>query len=299
MLPRDSVAPSRSLGFLGFRHYRVSAVLVGLAGLAPSRAFAADETRPYAECTHEASDADLTAAKAAFQAGNVSFNEADYPRAILYWEDAFRRDCTAHPLLLNLARAYELNGQKRQAVVALETFLEREPNSTERAQIQRRIEVLKKQLDAEQAPVPTTAPPPPGPAPAAPAQPAEQRRGPVNLSEHPKSPQVLPLVVAGIGAAVFVVGGLIYLDNAGKVKDFEKTCGKQHNMCPPGYDYGPANKAATRETAGGVTALVGLPILAGGLIWYFVASSPSKSTAAVVTPAVGPGFYGVALNSRF
>jgi len=296
------VALPGSLGLLRSQHFRVNALLVGLALGTPARAFAADDTHSYPECTHEASDADLTAAKAAFQAGNVSFNEADYPRAILYWEDAFRRDCTAHPLLLNLARAYELNGQKRQAVVSLETFLEREPNSTERAQIQRRIEVLKKQIDTEQAAVPQTAPPPPGPAPApatAPPPPPPPQRGPVNLAEHPKSPQVLPLVVAGVGAAVFVVGGLVYLDGAKKVKDFEVVCGKQHNQCPTGYDTAPANAAAKRETAGGVTALVGLPILAGGLIWYFVASSPSKSSAAIVTPAVAPGFYGVALNSRF
>ena len=123
---------------------------LGVLALA-SPAAAAEETHPYVDCTREASDADVTAAKAAFQAGNVSFNEADYPRAILYWEDAFRRDCSAHPLLLNLARAYELNGQKKQAVIALETFLQRQPSSTERAQIQRRIEVLKKQIDAEPA----------------------------------------------------------------------------------------------------------------------------------------------------
>jgi tetratricopeptide (TPR) repeat protein len=128
--------------------------LLALGVLAFPGAALAEETHAYVECTHEASDTDLTAAKAAFQAGNVSFNEADYPRAILYWEDAFRRDCTAHPLLLNLARAYELNGQKRQAVISLETFIAREPNSGERAQIQRRIEVLKKQLDTEQAAAP-------------------------------------------------------------------------------------------------------------------------------------------------
>lgn len=287
--------------FLGSQRFQASALLLVLAVGIPGQALAADETHPYPECTHEASDADLTAAKAAFQAGNVSFNEADYPRAILYWEDAFRRDCTAHPLLLNLARAYELNGQKQQAVVALETFLEREPNSTERAQIERRIDVLKKQIDTEKAAAPATAPPPPGPATtAAPAQPAAPPPpGPVNLAEHPKSPQVLPLVVAGVGAAVFVVGGLVYLDGAKKVRNFEAVCGKQHNQCPDGYDTAPANAAAKRETAGGVTALVGLPILAGGLIWYFVASAPSKSTAAVVTPAIAPGFYGVALNSRF
>jgi tetratricopeptide (TPR) repeat protein len=258
--------------------------------------FAAEETHPYAECTHEASEADLTAAKAAFQAGNVSFNEADYPRAILYWEDAFRRDCTAHPLLLNLARAYELNGQKQQAVVALETFLQREPTSTERAQIQRRIEVLKKQIESEQAAVPA-APPPAATAPAQPPpqQPQPQPQ-PVNLKDHPKSNKVVPLVVAGAGAVIFVVGGLIYLDGAKKVKDYEAQCGTSHKECPPGID-GPANDAAKKETTGGVIALVGLPVLAGGLIWYFVASSSSKS--AVVTPAVGPGYAGLALNGAF
>jgi tetratricopeptide (TPR) repeat protein len=263
-------------------------------------AHAAEDTHPYSECTHEASDTDLTAAKAAFQAGNVSFNEADYPRAILYWEDAFRRDCSAHPLLLNLARAYELNGQKAQAVVALETFLEREPNSAERAQIQRRIEVLKKQIDAEQSATPATAPPAPVAA-ATPTQtqapPPNQAPGPPVLAEHPKSKQMLPLVVAGVGAATFIVGGAIFLHNASKVKNYEKDCGPNHNQCPLGYDTGPANEAARKQTAGGVTALVGLPILAGGLIWYFMANAPAKT--ALVTPAVGPGFYGVAVNSRF
>ena len=112
----------------------------------------AEEVKPYPPCTQQASDPDANGAKAAFQAGTVSFNEADYPRAILYWEDAYRRDCTANIILFNLARAYELNGQKRQALLALETFLEREPNSNEKPQIVRRIEVLKKQIEAEPPP---------------------------------------------------------------------------------------------------------------------------------------------------
>jgi hypothetical protein len=261
-------------------------------------AFGAEAIHPYPECTHEASDADLTAAKAAFQAGNVSFNEADYPRAILYWEDAFRRDCSAHPLLLNLARAYELNGQKPQAIAALETFLEREPNSSESAQIQRRIEVLKKQLDAEQAAAPPVAAapatpnqaPPPATAPAA----TQKTAAP---SDHPKSKSVVPLVVAGVGGAMFITGGVLFLTNAKKVKDFEAICGTGHDHCPKGYDTGPANAAATRQTVGGVVALVGVPILAGGVIWYLVSGSPAKT--AVVTPAIAPGFYGVAINSRF
>src|SRR4051812_40448052 len=225
-------------------------VAVGALTFASS-AFGAEQAHAYPECTHEASDADLTAAKAAFQAGNVSFNEADYPRAILYWEDAFRRDCSAHPLLLNLARAYELNGQKQQAVTALETFLEREPNSSESAQIQRRIEVLKKQIDTERAAaVPATVAPTTGNPAQTPATAPPPAQNTVVLSEHPKSKSVLPLVVAGVGGAMFIVGGLVFLDASKKVKNFEEICGPKHNQCPEGYDVAPANAAANRETAG-------------------------------------------------
>ena len=105
-------------------------------------AHAEDEPKPYPECAKAPSEVETAAAKGAYQAGNASFDEADYPRAITYWEDAYRRDCTANLLLKNLARAYELYGQKRQAVVALETYLVREPSSSDKDQIQRRIEVL-------------------------------------------------------------------------------------------------------------------------------------------------------------
>jgi hypothetical protein len=95
---------------------------------------------------------------------------------------------------------------------------------------------------------------------------------------------------------MFVVGGIVYLDGAKKVKNFEEECGTSHRECPPDQ-VEPANDAAKQETTGGVIALVGLPVMAGGLIWYFVASSSAKS--AIVTPAVGPGFAGVAMSGRF
>jgi hypothetical protein len=260
-------------------------------------------THTYADCSREPSDADLTAAKAAFQAGNVSFNEADYPRALLYWEDAFRRDCTAHALLLNLAHAYQLNGHKKQAVIALEAFLTREPSSPERAQIMRRVEVLKKQIESDEAETKALPPPPaatpiavstaPAPAPAAaPAEPS-------------KSTQVLPLVIAGVGGAVVIVGGIVWLGASAEVREFEKACPKDpvsgEFKCPLNEDdkIKPANAASKRQTvAGAVTAFVGLPLLAGGLIWFF-ASTPGKHPAAIVTPAVGPGFAGLSLDARF
>src|SRR5690606_19081636 len=122
--------------------------MLGVLVLASAETASA-QTRPYPECSAEPTEGDIAAAKGAFQAGQASFNEADYERAITYWEDAYRRDCTAHALLLNLARAYELKGDKAQAVEALQTFLARKPESPQKDQIERRIVVLNQQIATE------------------------------------------------------------------------------------------------------------------------------------------------------
>jgi hypothetical protein len=255
----------------------------------------AEEVKPYPPCAQQASDPDVSGAKAAFQAGTVSFNEADYPRAILYWEDAFRRDCSATSLLFNLARAYELNGQKRQALVALETYLEREPNSSERPQIVRRIEVLKKSIESEPPPqataTPTTTAPPPQPTNAA----TEPLPPPAKVQGRP----ILPLIVAGVGGAVFIVSGLSWLSATGEVNDFEKQCDdpEKREGCPA-YTIAPAEDARKQQQTSGAFALIGLPVMVGGLIWYFATPVPS-SASAKVTPAVGQDFLGLSVDGKF
>ncbi len=199
-------------GSLGRRESECASSCARLLGsalvFAPALAHAEDEPKPYPECTKAPSDAETAAAKGAYQAGNASFDEADYPRAITYWEDAYRRDCTANLLLKNLARAYELYGQKRQAVVALETYLVREPTTGDKDQIQRRIEVLKKQITDEKA-----APPPTG------VTPPRRPRGPtLRLPSREPAPTahtgkrpIAPLIVAGAGGVVPIVGLAVVL----------------------------------------------------------------------------------------
>ena len=109
---------------------------------------AADNPEPYPACSQKPSEADRKAAQGAFAAGQGSFNEGDYKTATTYWRDAYRRDCTAHALLLNLARAYESNGEKKAAVLALKTYLDRNPDPGQRPQIERRIENLEAQIAA-------------------------------------------------------------------------------------------------------------------------------------------------------
>jgi hypothetical protein len=255
----------------------------------------AEEVKPYPPCAQQASDPDVSGAKAAFQAGTVSFNEADYPRAILYWEDAFRRDCSATSLLFNLARAYELNGQKRQALVALETYLEREPNSSERPQIVRRIEVLKKSIESEPPPQASAAPA----ATAPPAQPTNAPSEPLPPPAKVQGRPILPLIVAGVGGAVFILGGLSWLSATGEVQDYEKQCEnpEERKGCPA-ETVGPAEDARKQQQAAGVVTLIGLPVMVGGLIWYFATPVPS-SASTTVTPAIGQNFVGLSVDGKF
>src|SRR5688572_29021694 len=58
----------------------------------------------YPACASEPDAQSIQAARGAFEAGKAAFEEGDYDRAIMYWEDAYRRDCTAHAMLKNLAR---------------------------------------------------------------------------------------------------------------------------------------------------------------------------------------------------
>ncbi len=302
---------------MSIRHKRARArartLTLGAALFAlPVVAHAEDDPKPYPDCARTASDSDVTAAKAAFQAGNVSFNEADYPRAILYWEDAYRRDCHKNQMLLNLARAYELNGQKKAAVMSLSTFIEREPNAPDKPQITRRIEVLQKQIDSDEAAA-AAAQPAPGTGTTQPAEPAPSTAPPPAGTSTPPpdeanqgSRPILPLIVAGVGGVMVIGGGLLYFTAAKKVSDFEAKCGSDRE-CPDTVsksEIEAANSARTRQNIGGVVAIVGVPVLAGGLIWYFAsprqAESAKKSAPrTALLPAVGSGYTGLALSGAF
>lgn len=277
----------------------------GAIAFAPALARAEDEPKAYPECTKAPTESETAAAKGAYQAGNASFDEADYPRAITYWEDAYRRDCTANLLLKNLARAYELYGQKRQAVVALETFLVREPASPDKEQIQRRIEVLKKQISAESAIAPATTTPASTPSVASNTAP-QQPLPAADTAPSGKRP-VLPLIVAGGGAVVLIVGLAMYAPAAKDVKHYEDLCPESNgeNKCGVGNDEiaNKANSAQHKKIAGAVIAGVGAATLAGGLVWYFVQPRLRETAGTLlrprVTPAVSQGFAGLSLSGAF
>lgn len=297
------------------------AVAAGLC-LCPALARGEDAPKPYPACDRTPTQGDVSAAKGAFDAGNGSFNEADYDRAIMYWEDAYRRDCTAHPLLLNLARAYELNGQKQHAVNALQTFLARVPNSSEEGQIRRRIEKLQEQIQSEAQ----TAPPPASPTSTEPAQtappptPASTTPPPPPAESHESSGHrpITPLIVGGAGLVLTVVSGIIWIGANSDISDFEKLC--PGRVCDLDASHAgntqaviaqrqkaetDGNSAITRRNISGALALVGIGAMLGGGIWYAfskpaeTASATPRGFTATVTPALAPGYGGMALSGAF
>lgn len=272
--------------------------------LAPALAHAEEAPKPIPPCEKTPTEGDVAGAKGAFQAGQASFEEGDYNRAISYWEDAYRRDCTAHALLLNLARAYELNNQKRHAIVALETYLARQPSSPQRDQIARRIEGLNEKIAAEaQNPPPKTGPG------ETPGQKPDGQPAPTPEPDAGGKRPLTPLIVAGAGGVLTILGGILYLKASGDVSDIEDKCGGR--ACPPNSPLiEEGNDARSRQTTWGIVTVGGLAVTAGGLVWYFMskpsgaqpaaaALAPKKRALPRVDPVVGRGFTGLAVSGTF
>ena len=298
---------SRSCGWLAACSVFVSA---GWAWAGP--------THPYAECTMRPGESDVTAAKGAFQAGTVSFNEADYDRAIMYWEDAYRRDCTATLLLHHLGRAYEGSGNLEQAVIALRTFIERSPDSPERAQIQRRIEVFEQKLaeQKQQAPaVQPTKPSPPQPVVGVP--PSQSSIGTAPPTVPPTTTEGKPfpwppVAVIAVGGVAAVVGGIVYLKAKSDINNVESTRDAKGNLICPNHICDPhypnliqqGNDARSRATTGTIVGLSGVVIAGAGVVWLLLDSKKPQQTAEqmetpAVTPWLGIGSAGMAWQGQF
>jgi len=277
----------------------------------------AGPTHPYLECTERPSDSDVTAAKGAFQAGTVSFNEADYARAILYWEDAYRRDCTATLLLQHLGRAYEGAGNLEQAVIALRTFIERSPESSEREQVQRRIEVFEQKIAEDKqkaavAPTPHAASTQPLPS-ATPSQTGDESPLPQSgQGGAKKSFPWAPVAVIAGGGVTAVIGGLVYLkarSDISNVENYTDASGQQpckehqSGQCPPTLA-SQGNDARTRATIGTVVGIGGLAIAGAGVVWLVLDSKHSAQSSLEdkvpkFTPWVGRGSAGFAWQGNF
>lgn len=275
------------------RTHASALVLCALTFGSVPAALATNPSVTYKSCNREPSENDIAAAKGLFLAGKVSYDEADYPKAIQLWRDAFERDCTANLLLQNLANAYEKAGNIQASIVSLETYLARNPKAPDAPTIQKRIENMKKAA---------TTSPPSSAAPTAPppTHSATDETPPTTTSSAPTqktgSRPITPLFIAGGGGVVTILGVITLVGGMGKVSEAEDAC-PVRDRCPKAKaELG--NEGRIQTTIGGIITGVGAAGIAGGLAWYFL-GSPEPQGARILTPALAPGYAGFSLAGRF
>jgi tetratricopeptide (TPR) repeat protein len=278
----------------------IPALALCVASTAAGLTAGAADTVTFKACPGKPSADDEKAARGLFEAGKTAYNEADYNRAIQYWRDAFDRDCTAAPLLLNIANAYEKAGNIDAAITALETYLKRRPDAEDAPTIQKRIENMKRAQKAAPPPPPTAsaakssdavvAPPPT-------ATPTQAPTAPPPSSAAPSSgPGIAPWIVVGGGGALALVGTIVFLGGKSKVSDAESSC--PAHSCTDATAAQKGNDGRSQEKLGGILAGVGVAGVAGGLAWYFLAQ-PKDGGSAYVVPSVSPGFGGISAGGKF
>jgi hypothetical protein len=212
-------------------------------------------------CAESRSAQDPEAARVSFRAGQTAFSEGAYGRAVELWNQAYRDDCTAHALLLNLAMAQELLGRPEDAIHTLTLFNRRAPTSPYVEANMKRIQRLERSA-------------------------AEQRRErsrrerldwtPVNrpAPADDGSGLSLPLVVTVAGGAVAVVGGVLFVEGRMSAASADERCGSRA-ACDEMGGLVDGERARSRAEMGGWVGSVGLVTAAGGLVWHFL-SQPDR-----------------------
>lgn len=277
----------------------------------------------YPACTTQPSKDDSEVAHGAYIAGKRAFDENDYPTAIQYFKDAFRRDCTKYELLNIISRSYELKGDKPEAINALETYLKRAPAGDPTIEsIQKRLENLKAQAAAEasaKAPVTGSA----SAATTAPSASASIAPPPPSASASPpERGHTLPpyLVMAG-GVVALGVGIPLAIVGAGNVSDANAQIAglncDANNVCQGNAQVSPldagrkatdiangARRTGQIEEGVGIALIgVGAAAVIGGLVWHFVEptgpASPQTGTNIGVRPDARPGYAGLSIGGSF
>jgi hypothetical protein len=282
------------------------------AGLRDAAAQSAGLT-PYPACTTKPTPQDSEAAHSAYNLGKRFFEESDYGSASHNFIDAFKLDCTKPELLLNIARANELLGNRAEAVHALETYLQRSTSmaADDKVQLQRRIDNLKAAIAAQIAaaapPTPTVIAPPPTATAAPTALPPPVLPPPVEERHH----TALPWIVTGVGAAAGISGLVVYFVGRGDINKANNECGGSASSCTAkGATATDArnkvNTGDSLETAGSVMGYAGLGIAAAGILWHFLEPTGPASASAVpdapktsFVPVFGPGLAGASVVGRF
>lgn len=236
----------------------VLAVVLSTALAAPSPALAESADAGASESCAPPPPADTEDAKTAFRDGQAAFTEGAYSRAVALWTEAYRLDCTAHALLLNLAMGQELLGHPEDAARTLELFNRRAPDSPYVDANRKRIDHLRR-VWAEQSR----------------ARAREQRKSsapmpapaPVSTSA---DTNIVPLSLAVGGGIVALTGAALYIHGRAGAASAADRCGETRASCANPDAVVDGERARERQEVAGWLTGAGLVTAAAGTLWYLL-----------------------------
>ncbi len=252
------------------------------------------------------SAAGLAQAKEEFRKAEADFHARSYASAIDHYRKAYELS-KLPKLLYNIGIALRLNGDRQQALEALQAYIAAEPTSKYVAEAQAEIAGLLKEIAAERAqrgstiepapvPVPQPEPPvePPAPeaAPVAPPKPPPVAEGPLPRAaesaprDDKSGVRIAGWVTAGAGVALLATGVVFGL----KAKAARDDLAAAGTWDPGLYDSG---RAANRNMF--IFLGAGAAAVATGAVLTFVVGRPADERAVTVAPAPG----GLLVQGRF
>jgi tetratricopeptide (TPR) repeat protein len=258
------------------------------------------------------------AAEAKFKAGKQAYRLGDYDDAIAQWKEAYRlKDNPA--FLFNIAQAYREKGDLPKAVLFFENYLKESPTAPNRAEVQKRVDELKKLIEDQKAsaqrppmgpvdptmdptaPVrptgpasPTTAEPQPAPDRPPPSLPV----GPEPAARPGRGMRIAGLATGGAGLALIATGVVFGLQASSTQDEVEDAVAKGAVWSQELDDKDASGRRAAMLS--NVTFGIGAAAVVGGGVLYFLgqrAGRAESSTQVSLTPtATG---WNVALGGRF
>ena len=214
------------------------ALMLGLvATAAPSRVCAQDDRR------------NDEAGREYFERGRAAFEEADYERALVYFEHAYRLSGRGE-LHYNIGVACDRLQREDEALEAFEQYLATTPNATREAEVRERMEALRQSIAERKATELALQE----------ASMRAQRSEPVDGARLPKATIAGGTALAVIGAGGIAAMGVGLAKNGSCSEEVGGTCTVQKSATPWTWAYGG----------------LGLAALAGSASWFAISAKRVK-----------------------
>lgn len=260
------------------------------------------EAKPYPECTIKAPDkGSLELAKKSFQLGAVALKEGKFENASAFFEEAFKLDCTATLLLRHLAASYESQNKTAKAIMAYQTYLDREKGIKDEEKIELRIKIskLKESLEAQPQTIESAVTPQNTQSAPTTKPISRQDMEPFVPPPEPSRSQVLPMSLLVVGGALALTGSTIYVQAKLKQDAIENRCPAY--TCTDDSLTKEGNSARDRAPIGFYLGLGGLAVAGVGVTLLVLEEKKSEKPPATanIRPWVNLKGAGVSYQGSF